>query len=105
MVVSSEFTSSFPMCGRSPPMLKMLYRPVAVADFEPVRGGNRCCDVSLGLLRRSLEIETVGEARRDRRRQRAAGPMQVRGCDTLRRKPHDVALPDQEIEAFIAAAV
>src|SRR4029078_10417924 len=83
----------------------MVQRAVAVADFE--RSGRRdsAGDIGFGLATRLLEVELLGQSRRDRRRQCEAGTMQILGGDALGRKAHDIALPDQEIDTVVARAV
>ena len=83
----------------------MMQRSVAVADLEPIGGGDGRGDVGLGLLRRGDEIAALGEPGRDRRRQRAAGAVGIFGGDAFGRQAHDLALPDQQIDAFSAVAV
>jgi hypothetical protein len=51
----------------SPPGMKMMHRPVAGANDEPVGGGDRGADIGLGLTDRVCEREAAGESRRDRR--------------------------------------
>jgi hypothetical protein len=51
----------------SPPGMKMMHRPVAGADGEPVGGSDRGADIGLCLADRVREREAAGESRRDRR--------------------------------------
>src|SRR5262249_59112371 len=86
---------------RSPPLLKMVHRSVPVANLKLVCRGNRSGDIGFGLPSRDFEIEPLGKPRRDCRRQRAPGPVQVPGGDPLGRKAHNGAMPSQQIEPFL----
>src|SRR5262245_53733297 len=83
----------------------MVQRPVAVTDLERTGGGDRPGDVNFGLAARCLLVEPLSQPGRDRRRQRAAGAVQIFCRDTLRRKADHVTLPDQEIDTVVARAV
>src|SRR6476646_9466816 len=83
----------------------MVQRSVTVTDMKVTRSGDGSSDVGLGFLSRTLEIKPSREPRRDRRRQCATRAVQTRCRDAPGRKAHDVALSDQQIDAFIASAV
>src|SRR5262252_4455087 len=83
----------------------MMQRPVTVTDVKVPRSGNGGGDVFLGVLSGTLEIEPFGEPRRNRRRQRTARTVKTCCRDALCRQAHDIALPDQEVDALIAGTV
>src|SRR5690348_5272243 len=66
--------------------VKMLQRPMAVADGECVGGSNGGADVAFGDVDRGFEGKFLSEAGRDRRRQRAASTVRILCRDTRRRK-------------------
>ena len=71
-------------------------------EFVGVR--DRRGDVGLGLLARGDDVAPLGQPRRDRRRQRAAGAVRVLGLYPFRRQADDFALADQQIDAVVAFA-
>ena len=81
----------------------MMHRTVARADREPVGGGDRVGDVGLGGAHRLGERQALGEPRRDRRRQRAAGAVGVVRRDAVGDEARDRVRLDQEIDALGAA--
>ena len=54
-----------------------MHRAVALADREPLRGGNCLADIDLGFARGGDEIEALGETGGDGGRKRAAGAVSV----------------------------
>src|SRR6266702_5072488 len=78
----------------------MMDRPVAMADAEAVGGCNRRADPGLGVAHRLLKSLALGETRRDRRGERAAGAMGVAGSDARRGERDRVFGIDEIIDAL-----
>src|SRR5690242_4265278 len=66
-------------------LVEVMHWPVPVTDAEAVSRRNRRADPGLGIAYGDLDVLALGEARRDRRRQRASGAMCVLRRNTGRR--------------------
>src|SRR5215467_8162937 len=82
-----------------------MQRSVTVTDVKVPRSSNGGGDVFFGVLSGTLEIDPSSEPRCNRRRQRATRAVQACCCNALRRQAHDIALPDQKVDAFLAVTV
>ena len=64
--------------------VKMMDRPIAVADVEPIGGRDRCADPGLGVTDRGFQLLALGKPGRDGRGQRASGAVGIVGRDARR---------------------
>src|SRR5215217_6261012 len=82
--------------------MEMMGRPVAGTYLYSVSGGNGRRDVVLGLADRAGKVSTLGEARRDGGRERAAGAVRVLRRDPFGGKPRHRGRRYQKVHAFRA---
>ena len=61
----------------SPPTIKMMHRPDALADVELIAGLKRAGQIRLGIRYGTREVVALRNQCRNRRRQRAAGPVRM----------------------------
>src|ERR1700736_5254523 len=82
-------------CARSIKPVKMMDRPMAVADVEVGARRDRGADPCLGMTNRGFHLLALGETGRDGGGQRASGAMGIFGCDAWRGQRDGAAASDE----------
>ena len=92
LATASSLRRRSPSAADSIKSMKMMDRPVAVADTKPIGRGDRGTDPGLGMTDRGCQVLALGKACRNGRRQRAAGAVGIFGRKAWRRQ-RDGAVP------------
>ena len=88
-----------------PNAVKMMHRPVAMADVEGVRRGNGALQIAMGGFHRLRQRLAPRQTGGNGGRERAAGAMGVRRLLAGRGKAQGVGLGNQQIDTGLALAM